>query len=213
MDLSLIDSTIVCLITPTETMKTRIAPSEVQSCLGGPVTIHNTLDGTLVFASVKQQLELLVRKGRLEVKDLSGRAVRNSKAPAAMIATLKLIDGRLATLGLNYEVEVRPSDLPSGTYIAELLLAYDRLRELGDAQALSVTLMLVKEGIPFTMTIEPRWGNRSEPPIFVNVNMQHSIEEPDAKALDSKELARRFRDGWAQTGYVLRQLLERVGDA
>lgn len=197
MDKTLVASFITLTITPDATSKDDISPKDMESFLEGPLSMAKAIDGDLIFVSMRKQIELHVRKSRIHVVDLSSRTVADSFAPEAASKTVSLQGGQVTAVDFGYQAEMRVAK-KSGEYIAERLLAFERLSALGQLQAKSITLHLsTKTGI-FDLTAEPRYGDAENKTIFIAATLHQRVDRPGQATLGSGELKKDFVAGYEQ---------------
>ena len=207
MEESLIDTTIVCVATPGEVKV--LSQQDVRSFLPPPLTVGQTVGGALTLTSVKKQIELSISPTRIEVKDMSGNSPALSEATHILVATLGLLSPQVTSLGLNYEFEAGPVD-QAGSFIAQNFLTTERLAQVGELVGGQAKIVILFEGMRFTVGIEPRWGDLKSDALYININVHHEADEAAPWLSDEKLLGERFTQGWEQAKRLVQRF---VGDS
>lgn len=191
MDSRLIASLIAISINPDASSKDNVSSADIESFLEGPLSIGQSIDGSLVFSSIKKQLELQIRKNRIQVFDLSGKPVNKSFAPDAISQTASIMGGRFANVEFGYQIEI-PVTANSGQYIAQHLLAFERLSEYGSVQGQSVVFQLSSDLGLINMRTEARNMQVDKPLLFVSVNISIDASKCSLDFPKSDELNKQF---------------------
>ena len=211
MDFSIIEGTIVFLLDPTESTKNTLQPSDFSDFLKAPISVAQGITGDLILTSIRSQVEVLARKSRLEVKDMSGDEFASSVLPTAIVKAFQVLGGSIKVLGLNYQFEVPSSDIPAGTFLAQHFLS-DSIEQVGESLTLmTLTFKSTVDGVNFQFQVQPRQSQPESLSIFLNVNITESANPEDSFS-DLEWLKQRFEKGWEQTKAATISLLSRQND-
>lgn len=79
--------------------------------LNPPISLGQTLDGTVIASSQRDQLEILASDTKLNVRDLSGaREFSKSKIPRVLLAILEYSNAKPKSYGVNFLLTIDHSN-------------------------------------------------------------------------------------------------------
>ena len=167
--------------------------------------------GDLILTSVRSQVEILARKSRLEVKDLSSNAFASSSIPTAIVKAFDVLGGSIHTLGLNYQFEVPLQEIPAGTFLAQRFLSEEILAVGEPLTLMTLTFKFTTGAVNFQFQIQPKAMQSDNFSLFLNANITELISE-NSHFDDVEWLQQRFAEGWEQTKAATKNLLSGEND-
>lgn len=170
--------------------KQTINRNDVFGILRPPISIAQSPDGTLLFESVKSQLQIHVRQSRIEVRDLSDRPVSERPLANYLRDLVNLMGGGITSIGLNVHMNIPlVGDGQAGPFLAQHLLNVKWVES-----SFSGRIIGFGGRISFQLDDNSKWNVRLDPvsnlpessEIFLDLNHSFPTDPPLATPLSDK---------------------------
>lgn len=171
--------TILCSIVALlqDAKKQSIDQNDVSEILRSPITIAQLPDGSLLFESAKSQLQIQVRKSRVEVRDLSDGPMSERTLANHLKYLVNLMGGVVTSIGLNVQMNIPlVGDEKAGPLLARQLLNANWVESSFNGRVMGfggVINFQLDDNSKWNVRLNPRSDLPESSEIFVNLN--HSI--------------------------------------
>ncbi len=157
--------------------KQSIDQNDVSEILRPPVTIAQLPDGSLLFESAKSQLQIQVRKSRVEVRDLSDGPMSERALANHLKYLVNLMGGVVTSIGLNVQMNIPlVGDEKAGPLLARQLLNVNWVESSFNGRIMGfggVINFQLDDNSKWNVRLNPRSDLPESSEMFVNLN--HSI--------------------------------------
>lgn len=139
-------------------------------------------DGDVLLASSRSQLEVLVRRSRVEIRDLSGQSGPGRPLSGYLRSLVNLVSGSVTSIGLNsqWNIPVTGEDT-GGPFLSQRMLWVERISRGLDGEVVGFGGTInfrLPDGTAWNLTVEPSGKNPDSRQLFINLNHSIRAEPP-----------------------------------
>lgn len=158
--------------------KATLPLTALQSLLSPPVNVSQTVDGSLIVTSQKDQIEIqiLTSAMRVIVTDNSGMVPGKSKIAGLLYKTLKLIpDASTKAYGYNFDLTFRLKGAPVPSEFLQtniLTLGRKSKFDISTIEEVSLSLVYTRRKAKIALTVEP-YKRQPSTTFFASANIHY----------------------------------------